>query len=199
MDESIDIEELTKEDEILQDYSKLEEIDGRKQIVLKSICKIEFNENDGGQNKEMGTGFLIKFKNEKNKKYSYFLFTCEHVIKKNKHINISFEFGFNSKELNLNNNKRFIKDFLYMKDLDVIAIQILKEDNIHESYFLNYNHNNAFEEYEQKNIFIPQYLKGQFKTSEGKIEQVYKNKYFFYIQLQLIMALQVAQFLYKMK
>lgn len=101
--------------------------------VSRSICKINTHNN------VYGSGFLIKF-SEDEEDNIYYLMTCEHVIKKeliNQKATISFSYDNEkkNKEIILDKDKRIIKDF---KDLDIDAtlIQILKDDNINDGYFL---------------------------------------------------------------
>ena len=101
--------------------------------VAASIYKINYS------NKK-GTGFLIKLK-KRNEEDSYFLMTNEHVITRKivetkENIKIIYDFGAKEKEIDLNKDKRFIKDFIDM-EIDIIIIQILEEDKIDENYFLS--------------------------------------------------------------
>ena len=66
--------------------------------------------------------------------------TNEHVVAKNlidskEKIVIYFDGQNKRREIILNENKRYIRDYRYI-DLDVTIIQILKEDNIDKEYFL---------------------------------------------------------------
>ncbi len=66
--------------------------------------------------------------------------TNEHVVTKNlidskEKIVIYFDGQNKRREIILNENKRYIRDYRYI-DLDVTIIQILKEDNIDKEYFL---------------------------------------------------------------
>ena len=77
-------------------------------------------------------------------------------------------------EIELNENKRYIKDYLYL-GIDVIIIEIIEEDNIKEEYFLlpNREYINGYKEYENKKIYIPQYPGGgELSNSKGIIKSI---------------------------
>ena len=83
-------------------------------IISPSICKIKYLNRKG-------TGFLIKLK-KTNEEYIYFLMTNEHVITRDlveskENIKIFYNLGTKENEIDLNKDKRFIKDFTDMKIL----------------------------------------------------------------------------------
>ena len=113
--------------------------------VCKSVCKIRISNR-------IGSGFLIKLYRKKHPFYC--LMTNEHVITKKmvelkEKIDIYYDNQYKFVEIELNENKRYIKDYLYL-DIDVIIIEIIKEDNIKEEYFLlpNIEYINGYKEYE---------------------------------------------------
>ena len=150
--------------------SEINKIDKCLYKVCKSICKIRISNR-------ISSGFLIKFYRENNP--FYWLMTNEHVITKKmaelkEKIDIYYDNQYKLVEIELNENKRYIKDYLYL-DIDVIIIEIIKEDNIKEEYFLlpNIEYINGYKEYENKNIYIPQYPEGgDLSNSKGKIKSI---------------------------
>ena len=106
-------------------------IDPEMILASKSICKIS------NQNK-ISSGFLIKlFKKDKD---FYCFMTNNQIISKemiNKKEKISFYYDNEQivKEIILNPNERFIKDFNDI-GIDVIVVEILPKDNIDKNYFL---------------------------------------------------------------
>ena len=155
--------------------SKIEKIDKCLYKVTKSICKIITSKN-------AGSGFLIKL--YKGNKPFYCLMTNEHVIRKEiielkEKIEIYYDNEYERKEIELNKEERYIKDYKYI-DIDVIIIEIKEEDNINKDYFLlpNIDYRNIKEEYENKEIYIPQYPEGgELSNSKGKIKEI--NNYEF--------------------
>ena len=143
--------------------------------VCKSVCKIRISNRTG-------SGFLIKLFRENNPFYC--LITNEHVIKKdeidsNKKIEIYFDNQSEIREIELNKDKRFIRDYLYM-NIDAIVIEIIKEDNINENYFLlpNLEYINGYNIFINKGIYIPQYPNGEdLSFSKGIINSI--NNYEF--------------------
>ena len=67
-------------------------------------------------------------------------------------------------------------------DLDVTIIEILPKDNINKDLFLqpNDDYKNGYKQFEKKEIYIPQFPKGEMSSSEGVIELVcpYLKKFF---------------------
>ena len=82
-------------------------------------------------------------------------------------------------EIDLNENERYIRDYLYL-GIDVIIIEIIEEDNIKEKYFLlpNREYINGYKEYENKRIYIPQYPGGEeLSNSKGIIKSINENEF----------------------
>ena len=139
--------------------------------VSRSICKINANE-------VKGSGFLIKFSEYEEDNF-YYLMTCEHVIKKElinqkAKINFSYDNGHKSKEIILDKKKRIIKDF---KDIDIDAtlVQIIKDDNIDDEYFLfpDICFMDNYLGLINKRIHIPQFpLGGKLAYSEGDLKDI---------------------------
>ena len=126
----------------------------------KSICKIMTNEKEG-------KGFLIKL--NKNNKEFYCLMTNEHMITKSmidkkQKIIIYYDQEKKNKEIILNRDKRFIKEY---KNINIIILEIIKKDNINEKYFLSpyIGDNNIID----RNIYLIQFLHGNLTKSQGKI------------------------------
>ena len=99
--------------------------------ALKSICKIS-------KLNKISFGFLIKF--FKNDKDFYCLMTNEHIITQemiNKKEKITFYYDNDKmvKEIFLNSNERYIRDFKDM-NIDATVIEILPKDDIDKNYFL---------------------------------------------------------------
>lgn len=140
--------------------------------VSRSICKINTHNN------VYGSGFLIKF-SEDDEDNIYYLMTCEHVIKKeliNQKATISFSYDNEkkNKEIILDKDKRIIMDF---KDLEIDAtlIQILKDDNINDGYFLfpEICYMDNLNRLINKKIQIPQFpLAGKLSYSEGNLKNI---------------------------
>ena len=137
--------------------------------VSKSICKIKIGSNIGNIT---GTGFLLSFYIEQERFYC--LVSNEHVIKKellntNIDIYILYDNEYRAKNINLNDNKRYMKSFIDIA-LDITIIEIIDEDNISKDYFL-------FPELEERiknnlinnSIYIPQYPGGkELMNAKGK-------------------------------
>ena len=140
--------------------------------VSKSICKIETPYN-------IAIGFLIIF--FKDTKDFYCLMTNEHIINKeliNNKEKIIFYYnnGAVKKEIYLNKNERFIKDFRDI-NIDATVVEIIPEDNINKKYFLypliEYDYNKSL----NKEISIIQYPEGKLSYSNGIIKKI--NNYEF--------------------
>ena len=130
--------------------------------VNPSICKIQI------QNKT-GTGFLIKL--YKNNRELFCLLSNEHVIKKEyieskETIYIYYNYEKNYKLIKLNKSERFIE---CNEKMDVTIVEIIKNDNIEDNYFLIPNFEKIIE---GQKIFIPQFPKGKLSYSFGKIIKV---------------------------
>ena len=114
------------------------DIEGSKMFKLsKSILKTSRSLVKIDTSFQMGTGFFIKFflKDED----FFCLMTNEHVItkeliKERKNINFYYDFESKTKEICLNTDERYIKDFRDI-NIDVTIIEILPKDNIDKDYF----------------------------------------------------------------
>jgi len=129
--------------------SQLKPIDKNIIKVSPSICKIESKNH-------IGTGFLIRL-NTLNKEL-FCLMTNQHVITREmvqlkEEIEILYNCEENKLKIKLNNNERYIKDYIDI-DLDIIIIEILPKDNINDIYFL-YPEINNINNIINKNIYIP--------------------------------------------
>jgi len=135
--------------------------------VGKSVCKIESSDS-------FGSGFFIKLL--KGNKDLYCLMTNRHVITKKmvvlkQKLNISYDNLKYNFTLELDSNKRKIRDFNYM-NFDAIIIEILLTDKVDYQYFLlpDMNYKNGYNQYLTKKIYILQYPLGQFlQGSDGSI------------------------------
>ena len=149
-------------------HNKLIPLDIKIINAIKSVCKIITNENEE-------TGFLIKLKKD-NEDFNC-LMTNEHLITKemiNLKSKIIFYYDMETKikEIILNKNERYIKEY-QSQNLDITIIEIIKEDNIKEKFFLlPYVEDNL----ENKSIYIIQYPQGKLSYSEGKIQKINKNE-----------------------
>ena len=84
--------------------------------------------------------------------------TNQHVITREmvqlkEEIEILYNCEENNLKIKLNNNERYIKDYIDI-DLDIIIIEILPKDNINDIYFL-YPEINNINNIINKNIYIP--------------------------------------------
>ena len=141
--------------------------------ATKSLCKIITNY-------KIASGFLIKlFKGEED---FYCLISNEHIITKNMIKNkekITFLYDSESKrkEIYLNNEERYIKDFRDI-NIDATVVEILKEDKIDKEYYLLpyidyiYDKNKL----KEKEITIIQYPNGKLCYSNGKIKDINNNE-----------------------
>ena len=143
-------------------YNPLNRIDINLYNVIKSVCKIITTRING-------TGFLIKL--YKNNKEFYCILTNEHVITKEmidmkQKITIIYDAQNKYKEIILNKDERFIKEYKNI-NIDITIIEILKDDNIKEKYFLlpAIENNDLID----KNIYIVQFPHGDLSYSKGKI------------------------------
>ena len=143
--------------------------------ACKSTCKIITSSG-------IGSGFFINL--EKNNSSFYCLMTNEHVIEKKmidskEDIEILYENQHKKININLGDKKRFIKDYKYLK-IDVTVVEILPQDDIKNDYFLlpNLDYINSYEQFINKNIYIPQFPKGGILTySKGKIIEINSFSY----------------------
>ena len=141
-----------RKNEVLIKDSKMKSIDSCLLEVCPSICKINFSNTTG-------TGFLIKL--YKNDEPLFSLMTNEHIITKDmidkkEEIEIFYNNQKKRIKITLNEDERFIKSFKDI-NIDCTIVEILKEDNINEDYFLlpdidykDYNYN----ELKNKHIYI---------------------------------------------
>ena len=134
------------------------------------------------QRKVIGTGFFIKITNNNNKDF-YFLVSANHVLTKDiieseQSIEIITESG-KSQEFDKNSRKkRIIK---YLKDLDIMAMQILDNDEIIKQKIDFFScHTNYKEDYNDcygKDVFILQFPNGgDLEYASGKILDKEKSK-----------------------
>ena len=99
---------------------------------LRSICKVDTSY-------QMSTGFLIKF--FKGEEEFFSLMTNEHsitkeLIEQRKRITIYYDSESLVKEIQLNPNQRFIKEFKTDINIDATVIEIIPKDKIENNYFL---------------------------------------------------------------
>ena len=152
---------------------EIEKIDLQLHEVCKSICKIHIQDNNRNY---FSTGFLIKlFKKDKP---FYCLMTNEHVIKNEfiyskKNVEIFYDYEKQKKIITLDKMDRLIQDFFI---LDITIVKILEKDTISEDYFLLPYLDNDFNNLIHKNIYVPQFPKGEdLSNSKGIILEI--NKY----------------------
>ena len=137
-----------------------------------SLCKIITNG-------KIGSGFLIKlFKDEKD---FFCLMTNEHVITKEMVENKdNFIFYFDNekktKEIKLDQNERYIKNFRDIK-IDATIIEILPKDDISPDFFLLPNIDYMYNQKEliNREIAVLQYPSGESCYSFGKIKSLEDN------------------------
>lgn len=94
-------------------------------LCWKSVFLIKIYD-DKYNNSFYGSGFLIKLK--KNKKILNCLMSCEHVIKKQyieSKANIEIFNSNHNLKIELDKDKRYIQDFLFLK-LDAIIVEIIE-------------------------------------------------------------------------
>ena len=92
-------------------------------------------------------------------------------------VDIKIKYDYESKgiKIKLDNTKRLIKDFMYLK-IDITIIEILPADNIEEHYFLEPELNNS-KNIINNPIYIPQYPGGnKFSYSSGFIKEIKDNE-----------------------
>ena len=164
--------------ECMLENSPLIKIDRNISNVSKSICKIKI---ETPLRIKYGTGFLLRFYIDQESFYC--LVSNEHVISKetidNKNtINILYDNEFKSVNIELDQNKRYIKCFTDI-DLDVTIVEIIEEDNIFRDYFLgaepDVRINNGLI---NMNIYSLQYAEGkELKNSRGIIKEINNNEF----------------------
>ena len=158
-----------RKNEVLTGQNNLIPIDTYIYSAIKSVCKIVINKLT------TGTGFFIKLR--KNNKDFYCLMTNEHVVTKNlinskEKIVILFDGQNKRREIILNRNNRYIRDYGYI-DLDVTIVQILKEDNIDKEYFL-LPYIGDYNRLINQKIYIVQFPEGNLSYCKGKLTDINK-------------------------
>ena len=148
-----------KTNEILTPGSNMYTVNPYLYAVCRSICKISYPNS-------VGTGFFIKL--FKNGKPLFLLMTNEHVITKNmienkQTIDVYYDNQTKMMKITLDRHKRYIRRYNYI-NIDCTIVEIVKEDNINEDYFLlpnidfkDFNYN----ELKNKNIYIVQFPLGK--------------------------------------
>ena len=139
----------------------------------KSICKI-------GTPSQISSGFFIKF--FKGEKDFYCLMTNEHIItrkliKEKRTINVYCDYESTVKEINLNPEERFIKEFNTELNIDATVVEILPKNNIGKDNFLlpSLEYMSLFNNLTTKEITIIQYPLGQMSYSNGIIKEINHN------------------------
>ena len=137
-----------------EDYP-LKSIDNCISKVSRSICKITIREENEIQ---FGTGFLLKLNTDDNKPI-YCLISCEHVISRNLiekqcTMDIEYDTSYKRIEIVLDKSKRTIITFDDI--IDLTLVEIIKDDNINEDYFLSPNYQ-YIKNFRKDTIYIPQY------------------------------------------
>ena len=141
--------------------------------ALKSLCKIEIGNT-------ISSGFFIKF--FKNEEDFFCLMTNEHIIKKEMinqgiKINIYYDNEEKVKEIELNTDERFIKDFtdiIEEKNIDATVIEILPTDKIDTKLFLipSINYMYKYDNLIDKEVIVLQYPGGVLGCSSGLIKYI---------------------------
>ena len=155
-----------------------------------SVCKIhtfvykgKFGNRDLSQYiGASGTGFFIKFKDNKFKnRYKYFIMTNEHVLQKEIiekgtiYFTIYYFYEKYYKKILLNKKERFIKEYKTNLNLDITLIEVVPEQEISVIFFLepDYKSLNGYQQYLNEEIIIHQYPVGLEQcNSEGKIVKI---------------------------
>ena len=143
----------------------IKEIDPNMHEVIKSVCKICYQE---GTDIVYGTGFFIKL--YKGEEELLCLLTNEHVIPKymieaKEIINVYYNFEKNWIKIQLDKDKRFIK---CNSKIDATIIGIIPEDKIKQKYFLIPNTTTT--DFINKEIYIVQFPGGnKLSSSYGKV------------------------------
>ena len=145
--------------------------------LSNSIVRIEYEE-------KISTGFFMKIYLQQ--KQRNFLITCEHCIsQKNIDSKITVLIYYKEendeikKEIELNNNKRFMKCFIDI-GIDITLIEIIPEDIIPEDKYLfpDLNYKNGYDQYKNRIIFAGGYPNDDINKdkkqcfSPGKITQL---------------------------
>ena len=148
--------------------------------ISKSICRIKIETNIYNQK---GIGFFLNF--YIGQECFYCLILNKKVTNNKKNIKVNniivyYEDGSKYINIRLNQNNRFIKSF-EESDLDITVIEIIKDDNITENYFLfpveeNISNNKLID----NKIYISQYQEGkELFLCKGKIQNISKDDFIF--------------------
>ena len=144
--------------------------------VCRSICKIITP-------KKVGTGFFIKL--YKNDKPLFTLMTNEHIISKDmiekkETIEVYYDNQKKRIKITLNEDERFIQSYKGI-EIDCTIVEILKEDNINEDYFLHPNIDYKdvnYNELKNNKVYIVQFPLGKDMChSEGEIINIDKYEF----------------------
>ena len=146
----------------------------------KSLCKINIG-------KSIGSGFFMKSKVKiGRKKIAHFLVTNCHgisddIINSKQYIEIDIEYNNEKREIQLDDEKRFIKCF--PKPLDITIIEILESDNLeNEVTYLkrDYLYGEGYEKYLSEDIYIFHHPKGrETECLRGKIISIDDNSFLY--------------------
>jgi len=137
----------------------------------KSLCKIIIGN-------KIGSGFFMKskIKNDFKKKACFLITNChvisDDMINSKQYIEIDIEYNNEKREIQLDNEQRFIKCF--PKPIDITIIEILESDNLKNKIkylkrdYLDFKE--GYKKYLSKNIYIFHHPKGEDAVcSRGKI------------------------------
>ena len=137
----------------------------------KSLCKIIIGN-------KIGSGFFMKskIKNDFKKKARFLITNChvisDEMINSKQYIEIDIEYNNEKREIQLDNEQRFIKCF--PKPIDITIIEILESDNLENKIkylkrdYLRFKE--GYEKYLSKDIYIFHHPKGEDAVcSRGKI------------------------------
>ena len=143
----------------------------------KSICKISYQQ-------KISLGFLIKlFK--KDKDFFCLMTNChiitKEMIKKREKICFYYDNDQVVKEIILNSNERYIKEFSDIS-IDVIVVEILPTDNIDKNYFLlpDINYIYEYKDLKNKEIIL---LKNQYYI-DTKIKKINNYEFTYYNDIE---------------
>lgn len=143
---------------------------------MKFMCKIKTSQ-------KVGNGFFVKLLNKNKLKKSYYMISSNHVIKNEMIINkeiieIYYDIEINGEmkilSIKLDKEKRIIKQFS-PQEIDAVAIEIIKKDNINKAYFQQVENikTDELKKYENSNIYIPQFTEeNHLSYSKGQILHV---------------------------
>ena len=160
-------------DEIKNSKSKLNSIN-----YLYDACKstLKIITSSG-----YASGFFIEL--EKDNNPFYCIMTNHHVIKKEmidskKTIEVYYDNQHKKMRINLDDSKRFIKEFFSDFKIDITIVEILDEDKVNKDFFLlpNLDYIMGYDQFIKKNIFIPQFPGGgNLNNSFGEIIEINSN------------------------